>query len=171
MYCPKCGNAIGEHAFFCQWCGEKIDLIERGAIIERIKYLKKLYEEEKNLSDLELCKYISRIYRGKEYLQHYDSFEDFGKNELGIDKSSMFMYKNVGDNLLDSNGAPLILRGSEWGIGKLNELYKLGIDFDIDTVNSLIKNGIIYPSMKLADLRKRVKNIKYLIADKLSLSE
>ena len=155
MYCPKCGNAIGEQAFFCQWCGEKIDLVELETIIERIKYLRKPYYE-RTLSDLELCKYISRIYREGKYLQRYDSLEEFGLNELGIDKSSMFMYKNVGEKLLDSNGNPLILRGSEWGLGSLNELYTL----DIKTINALIEYGIIDPSMKQKELRDRIKKIK-----------
>lgn len=155
MYCPKCGNTVGERAFFCQWCGEKIDLVELGAMIERIKYLRKPYND-RTRTDIELCKYISRIYREGKHLQNYDSLEEFGFHELGIDKSSIFMYKNVGEKLLDSNGDLLIMRGSEWGLGSLNELYTL----DIETINTLIEQGIIYPSMKQKELRERIKKIK-----------
>ncbi len=74
----------------------------------------------------------------------------------------MFMYKNVGENLLDSNGNPLILQGSEWGVGKLNELYTL----DIETINILIKNGIIYPSMKQKELREQINKVKDFLSKK-----
>lgn len=158
MYCPKCGNAVGEKAFFCQWCGEKIDLVELDTIVERIKYLR----NNRTLTDFELCKYISRIYREGKYLQNYGSLEEFGIKELGIEKSNMFMYKNVGENLLDSNGNPLILQGSEWGVGKLNELYTL----DIETINILIKNGIIYPSMKQKELREQINKVKDFLSKK-----
>ncbi len=158
MYCPKCGNAVGEKAFFCQWCGEKIDLVELETIVERIKYLR----NNRTLTDFELCKYISRIYRERKYLQNYGSLEEFGIKELGIEKSNMFMYKNVGENLLDSNGNPLILQGSEWGVGKLNELYTL----DIETINILIKNGIIYPSMKQKELREQINKVKDFLSKK-----
>ena len=88
MYCPKCGNVVSKNAFFCQWCGEKIDLVELDSIAERIKYIRK-QTIEKNTSDLEICKYVSKIYRDRSYLQSYDSFEAFGQNVLDIEKSDL----------------------------------------------------------------------------------
>ena len=155
MYCPKCGSVVSKNAFFCQWCGEKIDLVELDSIAERIKYIRK-QTIEKNTSDLEICKYVSKIYRDRSYLQSYDSFEAFGQNVLDIEKSDLFMYKNVGEKLLNADGEPLIKHGFDWGIGKLNELYTL----DVDVINMLIDDNFIRPSMSLAQLRECVKKIK-----------
>lgn len=145
MYCPKCGKSLSKDALYCQWCGKKLSLIDPDTIVERIKELRQPHE-------LEVAGLIATIWRTGAYKKQYRSFEDFGWDQLGMDKSIMFKYKDVGMKFLDEDGNPLIPDAEQWGIGKLTIMLNL----EFNEISYLREKGFIDPNMRMQDLRKMV---------------
>ena len=51
----------------------------------------------------------------------------------------------------------MIVRGYEWGIGKLSELLRLSKD--PETINKCIRKGLISPEMTMKELRDKIKEL------------
>ena len=166
MFCPKCRGTIEKDFRFCPWCGTSIEektLTEEvlsAELVELVEQLKK-YEQLIRVTQTELAFQIRNAFRGKEYLEKYASFEDYGRLELGLGKSMLFMYKDVGEDFIDDNGNLLIARGEEWGIGKLYELRTLRRDFPLNFINALIEDkNILSPGQSLGQVRNDVKALR-----------
>ena len=129
MYCPKCGKMIPNNSFFCQWCGNEILLAEKDR--------------------LATAKIIAGIWRRGDYKSQYDSLEAFGKDKLGMEKSSIYKYKSVGMTFFDESGEPLMPDVEKWGYGKLTVL----VAVPLDEIAFLRENNRIYPEMPLKELR------------------
>ena len=145
MYCPKCGKRIANDAFFCQWCGSELLVLDTDAIVERINMLTALDKSYQ----LAMAKYIAAIWRSGDYKTHYDSLESFGKARLGMEKSSLYKYKSVGMRFVNEYGEPLIPDAEKWGYAKLTVL----IAVSFDEISFLREKNLIAPEMTSSELR------------------
>ena len=153
MYCFKCGKPIRKDAFYCQWCGIELDQQDTDWTVDRIKSLRQPSR------DLEIAKYIARLWREDAYKADYDSFESFARQRLGMEKSIAFKYKDVGMKFLSEDGEPLIADAEQWGIGKLTKLLTLSIE----EIRFFREKGLLDPNMTLAqldDLLKRLREVR-----------
>lgn len=166
MLCPKCGESIEKGFHFCPWCGggiEKTPEIEKTSVVELVEQVGHLKKYQQALRDIQakIAFRVREVYRNKEYLEKYSSFEDFGRFELGLERAMLFQYKYVGEDFMDRDGEWLIAKGEEWGIAKLFELRPLAKILSMEELNFIIEKGQrIRPECTLLQLREDVKMLR-----------
>ena len=165
MLCLKCGKSIKKEFSYCPWCG--VELVEKTEIeetpvaelVERVGELKK-YQQELRDTQARIAFRAREEFKNKGYLEKYSSFEEFGRRELGMGKTKLFMYKNVGEVFVDEDGNWLVAKGEEWGIGKLAELRPLRKVYPMKLINLLIEDGrFLNPECTLKQVREDVKRL------------
>ncbi len=154
MYCSKCGKPAGDEAFYCQWCGAKLDNPDLNWTISKIQ---SLIQES---PELEISKYMARLWKSGIYKEYGDgTWESFSRVNFGMDKSLAFKYKTVGIHYFDNNGKPLLRNIEDWGFTKLLKLQNLSIE----EISFFQEQGTLDPNMSVKDvdeIQKRIRDIK-----------
>ena len=165
MLCLNCKEHVENEFLFCPWCGTEQKngtTCEENITAEIAEQVRKIKKHRQALRDTqsELAFRIREVFRKKEYLDKYASFEDYGRVELELNKSMLFMYKDVGEAFVDKDGNWMIAKAGAWGIGKLYELRQLRRAFTMKEINFLIEDGILLnPDYTLPQVRNIVKKL------------
>ena len=166
MLCPKCKEAIESEFRYCPWCGTEVEGKIREEetsdreLVEQVGHLKK-YQQALRDTQAEIAFRAREVYKNESYKEKYSSFEEYGRHELGLERSMLFLYKYVGEDFVDEEGNWLIAKGEEWGIAKLFELRPLAKILSMEELNFIIEKGQrIRPECTLLQLREDVKMLR-----------